>query len=153
MSRIPVLICLLAPVLPIEAQEPVPFSVERYRALWTSKALSATPKRSAARPSIPLQQKETEWSVAGVYVFDGEPGAVLVHQKSGIAESVELGSVSPSGITLTKIFPASAGQTPRVEVLQDGSRFVLTNSTKTQAAIEPVKPSREQLPSIVQRIK
>ena len=109
--------------------EPSPFSVMRYQKLWTQSIIAKSKKPSG------VENSDSGWSVAGVFMFESEPGAVVVHAERGIVEEIGRSTVSPSGIRLIKIFSNSLKTEPKIEVEIQGKRIVLTGIKSKPAVV------------------
>lgn len=100
--------------------EPRPYSVERYQSIWQGKQVFVKVPRS-----LPSLSELGEWTVAGVFSFGPEEGAVIVNRASGAIEYLNTSTPSPSGLVLSRISFSHAGQAPSIEVVRNGRPVTL----------------------------
>ncbi|MDF1852293.1 MAG: hypothetical protein P1U85_15750 [Verrucomicrobiales bacterium] len=98
--------------------EPRPYSVDRYRAIWDGASILV--ESSEPSGSTPI---EGDWEVAGVFSFGDEDGAIVINRRNGSIEYLSSSSPSPSGLTLSQVFPFAPGSAPRISVVHRGEIF------------------------------
>lgn len=130
MKRCLITLLLFVAVCTVKAEEPKAFSVNRYSLLWQSNAFRKAPPPKPPKPKRDIaRQPDSNWQVAGIFVIQGKQGAVVMNSKTKAVEQISSDSESPSGLRLLRVHDTRVGQLPRIEVIENGRRIVLTGIT------------------------
>lgn len=105
-------------------EKPKSFSVKRYSVIWQNSFFGqVSPPKTTIDFSV-------EWSLSGVFSFNGGHGAVIVNQANGEMEQIENHKYNESGLKLLDVLGAK-GDDPegmRIQVkAKSGQVFWVTN--------------------------
>jgi hypothetical protein len=142
MKTIPIIALCLIFSASFAISSPKPYSVDRYSAIWHGSYVF---EKSTRKASGSLTGEE--WTVAGVFSFGTDEGAIVLNRDNGSIEYLSTTSPSPSGMTLHQVIPIEAGQTPRITVTLKGKLLTLSGSVSETPVSEGV--SLKYIPSAI----
>lgn len=110
-------------------EKPKTFSVKRYSVMWQNSFFG---KVSTPKSSIDFSE---DWSLSGVFSFDGGYGAVIVNQSNGDMLQIESSKYDESGYRLAEVsgLKSNKDQGLRVKVAdKEGNSFWVANISQKQ---------------------
>ena len=141
MLRFVLLLYFVFSLVPVFSQDPPgpAYSIKRYSMLWENPMFAS---RTDGKPKPTTTLHQGGWVLAGVFLFEGKTGAVILNETTGAVEEIWTGKNNASGVKLLAVY-SPKGQKKgfaKVQVEQSGKVYWIASKDEQKTSEKKISP-------------